>query len=352
MQITQLLRWVKSPIVSRRRKAIRRLVKNSLRDPTKVDEIFNMVVEGTNDPDESVRITAIKSLVELSLTYQRFLPDVMDTLLKMFEDDSPQVKSVVLNGLTKIISVNKELFNDNVQSIVEVGLNSPDTNVRIAALNSLAIIANFNTDVLLKNLETVLSCMEDPNPLVRRNSIEALLTSVDLLSDADIAKIWNILLSALKDPSCEVRKNALEFLHKLLEKEKMELDDNVINEIRKKLRDDAVPVKSEALALVSKLIDKNSYLADKFLDIISRECLLKEKNLNFKLQVLEFLKESVKKIPSSILNRHNIPRSLDIVEKNTVPKSPKREKIKRLARYILEDLLGYTYEIRKKMWGS
>jgi len=352
MQEKIVLSWIKSPIAGRRRKAIKQLTKNALRDPSKVNDAIEAIKALVNDEDWSVRCVALGALTDITLSHPDFIRETTNILLDKFDDESVNVRLRVLHALTKLVRINEDIIDEDLMNLIEKGLNDENSGVREATLRFLVEVIEKNPEVLRTHLEMLNETVNDANPLVRKYSIEALISHLDVLNDEEISSLKELLFSKLTDPSIAVRCASLKGLEKLLLDNKLPIDNEFINSLRKKLRDQSIPVKLTALSLVRDLVAMNPRLADHFFDIIASEYLLKEKNLNFKLEVLEFLKEFVKKIPVEIINRHNIPRALDILEKATVPKSPKRQRIKDLTRYILEDLLGYTYEVRKKKWGE
>ena len=115
------------------------------------------------------------------------------------------------------------------------------------------------------------------------------------------------------------------------------------------MRDPKTAVKIAAIDVIDALLEKNPKLADIYLDIIGKEILLGSKNAQLKIKTLECLTRHIEKIPRDIINKHYLPRSLDILELNTVPKNQKLLKIKTLARTLLEDKLGYDFENRRRL---
>ena len=97
---------------------------------------------------------------------------------------------------------------------------------------------------------------------------------------------------------------------------------------------------------------KDPRAADELLEVVTWEVMIREKNERLVIKVLDIFDRLLTTVPVEIINKHEVPRALDIIEKNTYPKNPEKAKIKELARRVLEERLGYTFEKRKKKFGS
>ena len=156
----------------------------------------------------------------------------------------------------------------------------------------------------------------------------------------------------MNDDSYMARSEALINIAHLIRNNHIPISDELLTAIRKRLRDPKNAVKIATISAIDALLEKNSTLADKYLSIMANEILLKSRSLRLKIKTLECLLKHIDHIPREIINKHNLARALDILEYNTIPKNQELRKIKTLARTLLEEKLGYTYELRQKLRKS
>jgi len=353
MKYEYLIKWLRSPIPGRRRKALEKLTKSLLKDQSRLKEVYSRIKELLSDEDWSVRSVAIKSLTEIALTREEFLKDAVEALKLGLRDEAPNVRASTVYNLARLITKYESLLqNTELISLAIDLLKDENNNVKEASLRLLQEISKVNSELLQEKIEELYSLAAHENANIRRNILAIFTEHLQNFSDDNIAKIMEIYYERIKDPNFLVRENAIRGLMRLLELNKLNVNDDLVRELRKRLRDPQVPVKRAALNLLRKILDKNAFYADKFFDIIAEDLLLKEKNLNLKIEVLKLLHDYVEKVPRDILNKYQIPRALDKLEKATVEKSPKKTLIRMLAREILENKLGYTLELRKKKFGE
>ncbi|MHA1615790.1 MAG: sister chromatid cohesion protein PDS5 [Candidatus Njordarchaeales archaeon] len=353
MRINYLLKWLDSPVPGRRRKALEQLTKHAIRTPSQIDQIYPRIKQLIKDSDWSVRSTLLKSLTELALVKQEILPETLEVIKESINDEFPNVRSTAIFCLAKLIAKYKDLAQDThtIDTALE-RLRDENNNVKEAALRLLLELSRINSDILQKKFNEVYGLANHEIASIRKRVLEVFNENFENIPEDQLANVISLYYEKLKDPDYFVREYALKGFCRLVELDKVKIDETLIREVRKRLRDLYIPVKRATIELIRKILDKNIFYADNFLDIISNEILLKEKSLNFKLEVLRLLYDYIDKIPQGIIHKHNIPRSLDKLEKATVEKSAKREEIKKLARVILEQKLGYTVEIRRKKFGE
>ncbi len=352
MQINQLIAWTKSPIAGRRRKAIKKLTKFVLNNPEKIKEFYDLLKDMIADENWSVRSTVVSSIAEIASLKDEIRADAISILLGLIENDEPNVRASALQAIRKIIAKDPNLINDDILRASKKALDDENPNVREAALNLTLELSKYDAEILTDTYSIVLTLAKDSNPRIRESALRILVKNIDKMTEDQLEDAKNIFYERTTDERFEVRKLSIEGLMKLFTKGLISYSSEIANLVRKKLRDPAIPVRITALNFVVSIIEKNARYSDDFLDIITKEILLREKNLNLLKVTIEILDKYVDNIPEDIINKHDVPRTLDILEKSIIPKSPDKARLKASVRQLLEDKLGYTYEIRKKMWGE
>lgn len=347
----QYERFLKSNRINIRRKALRRIFVENIKSPEKSEELFTILKNMTNDSNWSIRTTSISLLAKFVSHYDKFTNEAFELLLEKVRDEHPSVRNAAIEALSKIVK-NKGIQDDRLTSIIEEFIDHENDEVKIAILDLIDSLSFTQPDVFTRYIDEILSFSDHDNTAVKAKAFHVILHHINDIPDNHIEKLMVSLINALDDASHHVRESAIYCVTELLKQNKMSPDTRIIHKMRKKLRDPTVNVKKAALDFLSVLLDQQSQYAEDFFDIIGKEILLKEKNRKLKQKTLELLKEKIPKIPPEILYRHNIIRALDILEKSTHPKSSESAMLKHLARYILENMLGYDIETRMKKFGS
>ncbi len=349
MKTEFLFKWTQSPSPYRRKKAISKLTAICMNNKSVLTNFLMVLNRLIEDEDERVRVEAYNALAKIALKYSETAEETLNKLIRKFGSETPISKATIIKGIREIVLTNFSLFSDDIKELIREAVLSEDINIKLVALNFLEDLIDLDSQYVIDNTDIIMSLARIDNINVRVKALNVLKSITDLLPEEKPSEIHELVLSAINDQSYLVRTSALSVLRKLVMSKKVGIDNELIKLIRKKLRDRHVPVKTEALRLVFALTDNNLSIIDDFLDIISNEYLLVEKNKNLKIMVLEYLYEKISNIPTDIIHKHKLPRVLDIIEKNTVRKNKKLATIKDLARNILEEKLGYTFELRKNL---
>ncbi len=350
MRLDMLEMWLRSPKASRRRKAIQKLRKEALRNVSLIDKYFDQFIELVNDEDWAVRAASLHSCIEFSKVKKNLTSRVLPVIKEKVKDPSPNVRAIALRGLSELLT--EDMLEEFIYDAYTRAIKDENNDVRIAALELAKKIAKYDADFFVKHVEEFLNTLNsDAVGPIKEKILEIFADNIDKLDEKMLHALKDAIFKNIKHRDFAVRVACLRTLSKMYELGK--IDENELRTIlRKRLRDEAIPVKIAAIELIEKIIDKNARFADNYLDIISKEILRKEKNLRLKLRTLEMLDKTVDKIPTEIVNKHELPRTLDILDKLTVEKREELRKIKMLARHILEEKLGFTFEKRRKLWGS
>lgn len=351
MQIKYLERWLSSPYPGRRRKALRTLSKYAVHGKYDPERIFPAAVKALRtDDDWKVRSSAVSSITEITLRYNKFLDDTLKILTERINSETHvNVRGNILNCLSKII---EKYDVDDIKSIYDLCLDAikdPNSEVKHGAMRTLVNISLKQEKNLDNTIKAILDTIEDLPPLVKKETIRLLgriyekypEKTKDIMSDLSSKYITSDIYA--------LREEVLKIIVKLIENNHIEITDKLLATLRKNLRYPKICVKMTTIDVIDAIWKRNIETADLFLDIITKELLLNSKNRRLKIKTLELLLDHINNIPRSVINRHKLPRVLDIVEYNTIPKNELLRKIKLLARTLLEEKLGYTFEDRKRL---
>lgn len=350
MKVSYLERWVQSPIAGRRRKAIKLLTKYAMRnkyDPTKV---FDFARKATNDENWQVRATAISCLAQLALKNSSILNDVVNIYLELLgKEEHHNVIGNILRGFSTLIS---HYDLDKIEDIYKMGIsfiensNNDVKHGAICVLTNIGLKFEEKISEIVERLEKIIYAVP---PLLKRDILESIRRLYLKYPDRLNKVTAEITHNHLNEADFLPRKEALINLSYLIRKNHVEINDGLIDTIRRRLRDNKVAVKVVAIDVVDAVLEKDVELADRFMDIITDEILLRAKNNRLKIRTLQMLLKHIEKIPREIIYRHNLARALDILEYNTIPKNNDLRTIKSLARTLLEEKLGYGYEERMRL---
>ncbi|MEX0568075.1 MAG: HEAT repeat domain-containing protein [Candidatus Njordarchaeota archaeon] len=351
MQIKYLERWLKSPYPGRRRKALRTLSKYATQGKYKPEKIFPIAINALkNDSDWQVRSSAASSIADIALTYNQFLDDAFKTLIEKIKDEShANVKGNIFNSLSKLID---RYDIDDLKSVYDLCLNAikdPNSEIKHGAIRVLVSISLKQE----KNLEEVLGIISDTieslPSLIKKETIRLLSKIYDKYPEKTKDMLSDMASRYVTSDAYLLREETLKIIAKLIKNDHINITEDLIRTLRKQLRDPKTCVKMATIDAINAIWKKNIETADLFLDIIAEDILLKSKSRQLKIKTLELLIEHIQQIPRPVINRHNLARVLDILEYNTVPKNELLKKIKSLARILLEEKLGYTFEERKRL---
>jgi len=349
MKTRYLFQWMQSNSINRKKRAIEKLTSICLQDESILENLLEELKKCIDEEAEEVRAIAYKAMYQLALKYEKIAGEIIRIYTTRFSDEGPLSKTIMISIIKKIIEKYPSRYDNEIKNLFRVAIDTDDINLKSIAIRSLSNIVALDVDFVLSNIEDVLAAVKSNNVNLIVSALEALKSIIVFMPDEKISDIQNSVKEALNNSSYLVRSHALMVLNVLIKEKKTVINESLIALIKKKLLDENIPVKVEALKTVFTIIDNNPNLIDEFLGAIVKECLLRQKNSTLKVIVLDYLSENIDKIPREILYRHNLPRILDIIDKNTVRKNEKLSKIKSLARTILEEKLGITYEMRKNL---
>ncbi|MGQ4890860.1 MAG: hypothetical protein ACP6IP_00025 [Candidatus Njordarchaeia archaeon] len=347
MKIEQALKLVKNPVKVKRRKGLKFIIGN-FKYFEKKDEIFNTIRELSNDDEWSIRALALKGLVTMALQYRDLVDDSIATLKKALNDENENVRSSAIDNFVKLLKVNKNVNIDTVKEFVTTGLNDENVSVINSALRLLMYSSNNGILELGDYVDDLLGLLNRINNVYTRLLLIGLLTATfnDLKED-----IKNNIIAELKGLTkhehANYRANALQTIGKLLEKNAIR-EEEIRDLLIKRLRDTSDAVKKSAIDIIWSLAKVNPVRLDQYLEIIIWEILIKTKNKKLRLHILEFLDDVLTNMPRELMEKYDISRALDIIEKNTVPKSQVLKLIKAKSNEILEAKIGLSIEDRIK----
>ncbi len=349
MKSKYLFQWMQSKSVNRKKRAIEKLAFMCMQDKSILKDFFEALLKMVEDDVTEVRAMVYKAMYRLALKYKEVINKTLEIYKTKFSEEESLPKTIILSGIKKIIEVEPTIYDDSVRDMIQESIESEDVNLRSIGIRFLSSLIALDNDFVLNNIDNVLAAAKSDNINLMLSAFDVLKNVVSSLPEDKISEVRSAVIGALEHGSYLVRKHALTVLNNMLIEKKTEVDENVIRLIRKKLRDNSDFVRHEALRSVFIIAKDDPYLVDGFLSIIVKDYLLNGKNKNLKLSVLNYLSENIEKIPREILYRHELPRALDIIDRNTVRKNEKLSRIKDLAKFILEEKLGVTYEMRRNM---
>jgi len=342
--------WLKSPYVGRRRKALRILGKYAVQGKYDRKAIFETAKRALNDKDWKVRAVAASVIADIANADKNFASEAFTILYNHLEKEKhPNVRGNILRGLSKLVDI-KEPFN--AKNLFEIGLDllkSPNGDVRHGSIQLLSqLVINFGERIneVLSSFDAILP--ESP-PLLKKEILRLMREIYTKYPNDSLELFTKITMESLKENSYLILEEALANLSILIRDRKLALDNDIIMLVRRKLRSEKIAVKIAALGVVDAILSIEPKYADAYLDIIGREILLKEKNRRIKIRALELLVRHIDRIPRDIIYQYRIPRVLDILDLNTVPKNDELRTIKELARILLERKLGYDYAARIRL---
>jgi HEAT repeat protein len=163
--------------------------------------VTNRIILGLDDPDDRVREQTLASLPKLGVASS---PELIQTLERLLEDTNMEVgarAAVVLIFLRE--GRQAQLFLSNL-------LNHEDINKRRMALNAFGdIVGNLiSKEQIPFDIDLILSALNDPSPIVRREAIRV----ASLLRDGST---YASVAGCLSDKDATVRKNASETLRRV-----------------------------------------------------------------------------------------------------------------------------------------
>lgn len=349
MKTEYLLQWIQSDLANKKKRAIEKLTNMCLYDESLLENFFEELKKIVNEDVGEVRAAAYKAMRKLALKYERITEEIMKIYVTKFRGEELTSRAIILSSIRKITEKYPHLYNDQVRNLFQEAIDSDDVNLKSIAIKSLSNLISLDTDFVLSNIDKALAAIKSNNTNLIVSALDALKEIVTHISDEKMSEIQRIAEEALSNSSYLVRAHTLILLNVLLRKRKIVMDKKLITLIKKRLRDESILVKIEALKLAFVATENNPNVMDEFLGIIVNEYLIRERNKNLKLITLSYLNENINKIPKEILHRHNLPKVLDIIDKNTVRKNKKLSQIKKLARDILEKKLGVDYERRRAL---
>lgn len=352
MDTKYLVKWLSSPIPGRRQKAIYKLSKLAVHGKYDRTQVIEHAFKLIRDENWSVRATAISALVpilELGMISEKIIEALIDVAKK---DEHPNVKANAIIALGKIADKIYDKHGPSLKEIFKENFGSDNNDVKHATFLLGARLSLVNQEYIREYLEALKQEFNKLPSLIKSEILRYLRVLYSAASEEVGPALKELTLNNMEDETYYVLTEVLRNLALLMRENIITYDNELIEYIRKKLRKNNKPtVIQSALNVVNELIKKESILIDNFLDILLNELLLGMKNKRIKIQVLRLLNENIENIPRDLVYKHNIPRVLDVIDLNTVPKNSELAMIKNLAREILENKLGYNYELRQKLRG-
>lgn len=331
----------------KRRKAVDRLVK-SVENSEKTKDTYENIKKLIEDPDWSVRAKTIISLSKLALYEKTLREDTVSLLEKkaMNSEEHPNVVSASLRGLYTLLESEKSLKLD-ASTIIEENLEHENDNIKIETLQlSKSILKHRELTETLEN--KILELVDSENQKIREKILELLSETYGKFSDTE--SLEKILMKGLRDQSFKVRETALMTIRDLYP---LEISNERLKTLlRTRLRDRHIKVKKATVKCIFRIIKHYPRLSEAFLGEVSEEILLKTKNEALLLLTLHLLEGVIQEIPTPVINKYNIPKTLDTLACNVPANSLQRKKIKRKAQHLLEGLLSYSVEERREMRGK
>lgn len=328
----------------KRRKAVKRLVKR-VKDSEETEQIYNKIKDLLDDEAWSVRSRVAHCLTELSLQENDLLEET-STLLREKAIDSgehPNVRNVAIQGLSKIFQMRESLGKDASEILEQIESEHPS--IKLASLYILEFLLE-KQKPSEELQERILELVESTNEKIRGKSLEILAKFYDKFSNKE--ELETIILEKTNDTSIKLRETALSVMRELYPTKTLS-EEKVHTILKKCLRDNHIQVKKETLKTIFKLIEDSPSSADDFLGVITEEILLKTKNEDLLLLSLKLLRDVIEEMPTPIINRYHLPKTLDRLAWNVPPNTPKRKKIKRKSRHLLENILGFSVEERRDL---
>ncbi len=350
MDVKYLEKWIQSPIPGRRRKAIRLLTRYANNNKYDTGKILKHIKNALADENWAVRATAVSCMTDLALKNRDIGKDIIKILMKRLdEEDHSNVKGNILRCISYIVDKYEVDILDDLYRVGLATIDDLNNDVKhgsIMLLTSIGLRGEKYLDEIASRLKEIFG---DLPPLLKRDVLRS-VRKLYLKYPKKLSTITiDISLDSLKDDSYMARVEALNNLSYLIQNDDIKTTDEIISIIRKRLRDPKDAVKIAAIETINAILDKDADLVDNFMDIITNEILLRSRNIRLKINTLRCLLKHIDKISKDIVNRHNLPRVLDILEFNTVPKNEGLGLVKNLARTLLEEKLGYSYEERLRL---
>ncbi len=342
--------WLSSPYVGRRRKALKLLGKYAMRGRYDRRRIFERAKDALNDENWKIRAVAASIIADIATVETSLIGDAFNILYNQLKKEKhPNVKGNILRGLSKILD---KKHIDSVEELLKLGLELlrfPNGDVRhgsIQLLSQLVIRLGRDIDTVLGSFDDII---HELPPLLKREILRSMREIYIKYPDASVDTLRKSTIRLLNDSSHLVLEEALYNLSLLIRDRRIPLGNEIIMMIRRKLRSEKAAVRMAALDTIDSILTIDPKYADAYLDIVGREILLKEKNRRVKIKALELLVRHIDRIPRDLIFRYKIPRILDILDLNTIPKNDELKTIKELARILLEHKLGYDYASRVRL---
>ncbi len=353
MRVEQLEKWVSSPIPGRRRKALQKLTKEMIHGEYDLEKLYESAKKLLEDENWSVRVAAIKTLTEIALRDENKIKEVIATLEEKLEEENPNVLMATIDNLAKLyFKSRKRITRKKIEDFLKL-LEHEKSNVREAVIRFLKKVGEYSKVTRETALSTLMDTLDkETAPNVISHILDFFSSYAQEISSEHVSRLLGVIATYRRHESVDVRRSAVLLLKKLLESNKLSLSSDVLTIIKKALRDEKLAVRDAAVDAFEEVLKKDPRATDELLGVVTWEVMMKEKNERLVIKVLDIFDRLLTTVPVEIINKHEIPRALDIIEKNTYPKNPERAKIKELARRVLEEKLGYTFEKRKKKFGS
>ena len=347
MDKEKALKLIKSRVKAKRRKGLRFIVGN-LKHFEDKRKIFDLVKEMLTDEEWSVRTLALKGLAGIAIYSEDFLNDAVETLKNALKDENENVRGAAIDNLARLLKAKKIINDAVVEEFISTGLSDEKITVVNSALRLLKYASRNNIKNVsdyITNLQELLDRID--NTYTRLQIIGLLTETFNNLEE----KLRTALIEELKDTvrreEVHYKVIALNIIDKLLDAKAI-AEPEIRDILIKRLRDNANAAKLAVINIIWEAAKRDPSILKPYLEIIIWEIMTKTRNNKLRLHILKFLEETLANLPRDMVNKYDIARALDILEKNTVPKSAILREIKIKSKEILETKIGLNLEERIK----
>jgi len=342
-------RNIESPSIKNVRKALKAL-------PHQIDKIddpkvlLSKLITRLVEFDERTKLIAMSTIRTVVKKKPETLQLAVDLIKKTLGDENPNVKASSIELLRFLITNNLVKPDEfDLKNIVDRSLENENPFLISSSLDLLRTMLDLGLADISDYSEKILNIFANyENTEVLSKIGEFVKLIYDQLDESQKETVVDRTINLLKNPSPYIRSISLDIFNMLIEKKSIDIG-KAVNLAKKKLRDPKPLVKMKALDTFELLIKNYLGESNELLEIITKEILLHNVPKKLKLKALNTLRNVIDLLPQDLIHRFDIHRALDIIERNTVPKSPISSEIKILSRRILEEKLGLTIEKRRSL---
>jgi len=206
---------------------------------TSVAVSVEKIKEGLNDPDASVRYTAIEQIQHVPENERAELnPLVIEEIKKGLNDQYTYVRYAAIGQIQHVPENERAELYPLVIEAIKKGLNDPDASVRYAAIKQIQHVPeNERAELYPLVIEEIKKGLNDQYTYVRRLAIK----QIQHVPENERAELYPLVIEEIKkglnDPDASVRYTAIKQIQHVPENERAELYPLVIAEIKEGLED-------------------------------------------------------------------------------------------------------------------